>query len=133
MTNLFVLDDDPVFHRLIQLSVSRAKPFKGVYHHYDAVALLNYIRNNRHDAVNLPDVLFVDIKMPGLDGWGFLDALQNIYYTLNKKVQVYIVTVSVIKDDQTRAFTYPFVKDFIVKPITLTQLVHIANTAQLAG
>lgn len=133
MTNLFVLDDDPVFHRLIELSVSRSRPFKGVYHYYDATALLDYLRTNKHDHANLPDVLFVDIKMPGLDGWDFLDALQNIYYLLSKKIQVYIVTVSVIKNDHVRAFTYPFVKDFIVKPITLPQLINIAKEAQPAN
>ena len=130
MANLFVLDDDPVFHRLIELSLSRSKPFKGVYHYYEAQTLLNYIAVNKDDHSNLPDVILVDIKMPSLDGWAFMDALQHIHLSLSKSILVYVVTVSVIKDDKIRAFTYPFVKDFIVKPIVTLQLTEIARSFQ---
>ena len=130
MINLFILDDDPVFHRLIELSLSRSSPFKGVYHYYEAQTLLNYIVTNKDDHSNLPDVILVDIKMPLLDGWGFMDALQRVHRMLSKSIWVYVVTVSVIKDDKIRAFSYPFVKDFIVKPIVTLQLTEIARSFQ---
>jgi len=127
---LFVLDDDAVFHRIIELSLARSRPFKSVYHHYEAKYLINYIRANSEDHSNLPDIIFVDIRMPVLDGWGFMDALQKIYPVLCKKITVYIVTVSVIKNDRIRAFKYPFVKDFITKPITTERLISIAKEMQ---
>ncbi len=127
MGSLFVLDDDAVFHRLMELSLARSRPFKGLYHHYDGKALIKYIWDNRNDMSNLPDVIFVDIKMPILDGWGFLDILQKIYPELCKKISIYVVTVSVIKNDMIRAATYPFVEEFISKPVALNKLESIAQ------
>jgi len=127
MGSLFVLDDDSVFHRIIELSLSKSRPFKSIYHHYDGKALINYIWANRNDKANLPDVIFVDIKMPVLDGWGFMDTLQKIIPELCKKITIYVVTVSVIKDDMIRAATYPFVEEFISKPVTPSKLVAIAE------
>ncbi|MDB5116997.1 MAG: response regulator [Mucilaginibacter sp.] len=127
MSILFVLDDDPVFHRLIELSLARSRPFKSVYHHYEAKPLINYLWANRDDRSNLPDIIFVDIKMPVIDGWDFMDALQKIFPTLCKKITVYVVSVSVIKSDMTRAAKYPFVREFISKPISTGKLMDIAQ------
>jgi len=128
MSNLFVLDDDAMFHRLIEFSVHKARPFKGVYHYYNANALISYLWENRDDRSNLPDIILVDINMPEVDGWQFLDNLQTMSASLCKKIQVYIVTVSVIKDDRQKATNYPIVKDFIVKPISTKWLISISQS-----
>jgi CheY-like chemotaxis protein len=126
MGTLFVLDDDQLFHRLIELSLSKSKPFNKVYHHYDAKELVRYLWEHRNDKANLPDIIFVDIKMPGFDGWEFLNALQNIFPTLSKKITIYVISVSVIKTDKIRAENYPIVEEFICKPISVDKLKAIA-------
>lgn len=130
MGTLFVLDDDTVFHRLVELTAVKTRPFKGVYHYYDAQSLLQYLYTHRNDHANLPDVIFVDLKMPGIDGWQFLDALQAFSAEVCKPVAVYIVTVSVIKDDMARAKTYRLVKDFIVKPISINWLTSVGQSVR---
>jgi CheY-like chemotaxis protein len=126
MSVLFVLDDDPAFHRIIELSLSKSRPFRDVYHYYEAKPLINYLWANMNDRSNLPDIIFVDIRMPIADGWDFMDALQKIFPTLCKKITVYVVSVSVIKNDVIRAAQYPFVQEFISKPITTSKLASIA-------
>jgi CheY-like chemotaxis protein len=127
MGNLFVLDDDAVFHRLIEFSTNKHKPFKGVYHYYSAQALISYVWENRCDSSNLPDIILVDLNLPEFDGWQFLDTLQTISVSLCKAIQVYIVTVSVIKNDRQRANNYPIVKDFLVKPVSTKWLIAISE------
>jgi CheY-like chemotaxis protein len=128
MSTLFVLDDDPLFHRLITLAHAKSNPYRYIHQYYEVKPLINYIWNNRGDHANLPDVLFVDINIPIVDGWDFLDALCKIYPILCKKITVYVITVSVRKEDKIRVATnYPFVKEYIIKPITTDKLRAIAN------
>ncbi len=130
MGNLFVLDDDAIFHRLVEFSIHKSRPFKGVYHYYDAQTLISYVWDNRDDRSNLPDIILVDLNMPQVDGWQFLDTLQTISASLCKTIQVYIVTVSVIKDDRQKAALYPIVKDFIIKPISTKWLVSLSQSLE---
>ena len=130
MGNLFVLDDDAVFHRLVELTAVKTRPFKGVYHYYDAKSLLQYLHTHRNDHANLPDVIFVDLNMPDIDGWQFLDALHNFSAEFAKPIAIYVVTVSVIKDDMARAQTYRMVKDFIVKPISINWLSSVGQSVK---
>ena len=130
MGNLFVLDDDAVFHRLVELTAVKTRPFKGIYHYYDARSLLQYLYTHRNDRSNLPDVLFVDLNMPDVNGWRFLDALHDFSSEFCKPIAVYIVTVSVIKDDMARAHIYKMVKEFVVKPISINWLTSVGKTVK---
>jgi CheY-like chemotaxis protein len=130
MGTLFVLDDDSVFHRIIEFAHSKSSPYKNIYHYYEAKHLINYIWTHRNDNANLPDVIFVDINMPIIDGWAFLDAYDRIYPTLCKKATVYITTVSVMAKDKAKAVSYPFVEEYIVKPITTNKLKAIGQTME---
>lgn len=60
-----------------------------------------------------PDVIFLDLNMPELDGWGFLDKMQE--QMLGYKV--YILTSSTSDLDRQRSKVYPNVAGFLVKPI----------------
>lgn len=69
----------------------------------------------------LPDILFLDIHMPLMDGWEFLDLLKSEYPDLEKKLLVYIITSSA-KITTNDLKKYPVVKDVIKKPVSIEQL-----------
>lgn len=127
MSTLFVLDDDPLFHRIIELAHAKSSLYRHISHHYEVKPLINYLWNNRQDRSNLPDVLFVDLNIPVVDGWEFLDELDKIYSKLCKNIMVYVISVSVRKEDQIRATQYPCVQEFIIKPVNMDKLRAIAK------
>jgi CheY-like chemotaxis protein len=132
MSTLFILDDDSVFHRLIELAHARSNPYRHIQHHYEAKPLINYLWNNRHDSSNLPDVIFVDINMPITDGWTFLDDLNSMHTKLCKNITVYVISVSVRKEDKIRATNYACVQEYIVKPVNTEKLKAIASLAKVS-
>ena len=62
-------------------------------------------------------LVFLDLNMPLLDGWGFLDVFKEM--KLNFMVHLYIVSASINPDDKTRAASYPQVNGYIQKHLTV--------------
>ncbi len=72
---------------------------------------------------NVPDVILLDLNMPIMDGWQFLDEFIKI--KTNKKILIYIVSSSIDPADTEKAKKYESVSNFIVKPITVDNLKNI--------
>ncbi|MEQ8534886.1 MAG: response regulator, partial [Imperialibacter sp.] len=70
----------------------------------------------------LPDVILLDINMPVMDGWQFLDEFVKIKPLIKKKITIYMVSSSIDEADLERAKTYEEVSDFIVKPVKAEDL-----------
>jgi|SRR6185437_393547 len=131
MATLFVADDDIIYQRIIKMTLNKYPVFKHVHYFNDGRSLILYLIENKNDSSNLPDVIFLDIHMPELDGWGVLDAMQNLYSTFCKKIDVYAVTVSMMERDRQRALRYDFVKEFISKPISRDTIVAISEEVRV--
>ena len=69
---------------------------------------------------DLPDVILLDLNMPIMDGWQFLDELVKIPAT--KKIPIYIVSSSVDNRDINKAKTYDIVNNYLVKPFSITKV-----------
>lgn len=123
--SLFVLDDDAIFHRIMALA-NKSNSFR-ISHHYEVKSLLIYLWNHRDDYEGLPDVVFADLTLPLYDGWYFLNGYKTIRSWLCKDISVYVVSASISKVDTERVATYPFVKQYITKPVPMDKLREIAE------
>jgi CheY-like chemotaxis protein len=110
--NVMLIDDDEMTNMIHSVIMSRmgasmeASPFT------QAQVALTYLESHPE---KWPDVIFLDINMPVMDGWGFLDAYQNIGCT----AKLFMLTSSIDPRDVTRALSYPEVEDFVSKPLTI--------------
>lgn len=79
-----------------------------------------------------PEIIFLDLNMPVMDGWEFLDEFMKINPV--KEILIYILTSSVDPEDTIKAKKYEMVSGYIVKPITEVQLKTIlTETKSSAG
>lgn len=67
-----------------------------------------------------PDVILLDLNMPIMDGWQFLDELAKI--PAAKTIPIYIVSSSVDSRDIKKAETYKMVNKYIVKPFSISKI-----------
>jgi CheY-like chemotaxis protein len=77
----------------------------------------------------LPVVIFLDINMPELNGWEFLDILQQLY--ADHRIDVVMITSSVCDSDKKKARSYPSVIDFIIKPFRMDSLEKVKDIIKL--
>ena len=69
-----------------------------------------------------PDLLFLDINMPVMDGWQFLDEYSNLPVNRRATVTVAMLTSSVGDSDYSRAYSYPAVDAHEAKPLSKDKL-----------
>ena len=117
-----IIDDDPIFVFGAQRLMKMSNFCKGFLIFHDGEQALNHLAPVLRGTVKsaIPDVILLDINMPILDGWQFLDAIINIEVV--KKITIFIVTSSIDPRDKEKAKSYASVKNFVVKPITQDKL-----------
>lgn len=118
MSKVFIIDDDPIHQRIAQIMIGKHEIFTEFTSFTEAELALDYIRLNLSSAENLPDVILLDLNMPVVDGWDFLEAFQKFENNLTKSIRIFIVTSSVDEKDKLRSQAFSFVKGFISKPLS---------------
>lgn len=74
---------------------------------------------------NVPDIILLDINMPIMDGWQFLDEFEKLNYNTTK---IFMVSSSIDPIDINRAKKYNTVVDYILKPISIDKIKKISKT-----
>nr|WP_172336129.1 response regulator [Mucilaginibacter sp. SG564] len=76
----------------------------------------------RKDPEKMPDYILLDINMPIMNGWEFLDEYKRLNIDPQGKSKIYIISSSVFSNDINKAKSYPLVKDFISKPLNVEKI-----------
>jgi CheY-like chemotaxis protein len=74
------------------------------------------------DPDRLPDYILLDINMPIMNGWEFLDEYKRLNIDPLGKCKIYIISSSVFSNDINKARSYPLVKDFVSKPLNVEKI-----------
>ena len=117
MSKLVLIDDEAIFHKIVQMTIRNSELSKDATYTFDGEFVLDYLEEKKLDSQSLPDYIFVDLYMPMFDGWDFLNRFESMYKSFKKNIKVYIVTSSINPSDIDRSKHYPFVTTFISKPI----------------
>jgi CheY-like chemotaxis protein len=117
-----IIDDDPIYvfgaKRTMELT-KFCKSYLIFQNGEDALDKLSALI--LHDELNkLPDVILLDLNMPIMDGWEFLEEFTRI--PCKKAVTIYIVSSSIDPADVERAKKYSSVSNYLIKPITMDSL-----------
>ena len=83
----------------------------------DGKQAADYFDANAENESALPDIIFLDLNMPIMDGWEFLDIWSSLQTRLKKKVPLYVHSSSISQKDIQQAKEQVLVVDFIEKPM----------------
>ena len=114
--SIILIDDDEISNFLCEETIMGSNIAESVVSYVNANDALEFLNNVNQD--NLPDIIFLDINMPGMDGWEFLSDLENIGETAQKQIKVIILSSSHFHIDIERSKNFESVAEYVSKPLT---------------
>lgn len=121
------IDDDPITLMLCEKVIIKAQFSKTVDKVLNGEQALAYFKNLKENNLNFPDIVFLDLNMPVMDGWEFLDLISGdeCCRVLFKDIKIIILSSTVDPNDIKKAEKYTEVYSFLSKPITTGMLNQI--------
>ena len=121
---IMAVDDDPITLMLFKKATQKASFAKEIINTMngeEAIAFINSITSQDKK----PQLIFLDLNMPVMGGWEFLDLFNDSNYYLSNNTKVIILTSTIDPDDIKKSKTYSNVIDFLSKPITVEMLNYL--------
>jgi len=112
-----IIDDDAIYQFTITRTLEIQNAAEKVITFSDGETAFQFILDHVGKPCELPDVIFLDINMPIMDGWQFLDAYNKIKATIDKNITIYLVTSSIDPADVDRAKGMNSITKYLTKPI----------------
>jgi len=125
MKKVYLIDDDDIFVFLTKKTILKVSSDIDVEVFSDGLQAITHIKEVAANPEELPDIIFLDLNMPVMDGWEFLAEYQDIYTSLARKNELYIVSSSISPHEMERSRNISSVSEFIIKPLVKEKFLEI--------
>lgn len=125
--SVLIIDNDPIYRTISQKIIEKLDLAETIFvekNGYTAIQFLSQVIENNSE---LPKIIFLDIEMPVMNGWEFMDEYCKFEKSLLTEIEIYIVSSSISQVDKDKANTFSEIKGFISKPLTIETLKNILH------
>jgi CheY-like chemotaxis protein len=123
--SILLIDDDPIFVYLTRRIIASTNCPCAIDEFTDGELALDFLSKMSGQTELLPDVIFLDLSMPVMDGWEFLKEYALLKPKIRKEISLYIVSSSISPQEVERSKSYTMVADFLIKPVERGKIVEI--------
>ncbi|MFL5729971.1 MAG: response regulator [Cytophagaceae bacterium] len=124
---VMLVDDNEIDNLINQKMIEASNICEHIFIHSGAKSAIEFLKNIEKLAkgpvdLYLPEIIFLDIDMPLMDGFQFLDEFERLSESIKKQCKVVMLTSSLNPQDMNRAKKNQFVLKYINKPLTQENL-----------
>jgi len=123
-----LIEDDHAFVYLAKIIMHGVDDSVEITTFPDGAPAFDFFQNNKSSAEILPDLILLDLNMPKMDGWQFLDAYEKITGEMRKTIPIYILSSSISEKDILKAKANLLVTDFLTKPLEKDKFAEILGS-----
>lgn len=127
LKTILLVDDDEASNFLHSIFINKLDLDINLNSALNGQEALDFILGKGQEELQLPCMIMLDLRMPVMDGWQFMDAYEeHVPKKLKDQITIVLVTISDNQEDKDRAVTNPYIADFSQKPLsddTFKQLI----------
>jgi CheY-like chemotaxis protein len=124
---IWIIDDDPIYQIIMKKIIVKSEIFSSNFSFPDGKEAIDSLKKIILKNEKFPDIILLDIEMPILDGWGFMEEFALLKPQINAEIKIYISSSSIAIEDKERAQNNPGILGYMSKPVTLDNLIKIAS------
>ena len=125
MKSILLIDDEDINLFILQNLLRLSKIDANIVFFNTSQKGINYLENLVEKGAEFPDLILLDIEMPVMNGWDFLEVYKKFQKSFTYASKVIIFTTSIVEQDMAKAKSYEEVEDFVNKPMTIELLKSI--------
>jgi len=118
MNNYLLVEDDQIFLFLHEHMIKIADPSSTIMTMQSSVKAVEYLEELIKTGQEMPDCILVDLNMPEMNGFAFLEYCSQHMAGPMSNVHIYMVTSSLYESDREKALSFSFIKGFREKPLS---------------
>lgn len=123
---IYIIDDDPLSRLIVEKMMNRVDNNLTFVHCENGKIGLERLKANQEEFSDC--IVLLDLNMPVLDGWGFLDGIISELLKDDQSISLYILTSSTDKGDIEKAKQYSIVKNLYHKALSINDITEILNS-----
>lgn len=123
--NVMIVDDNEIDLIVGKRVIEKFSFARNVILVESAIKAMEYLEAHADEEDKLPDLIFLDINMPEMNGFEFLDAYAGLAEKMKRKCIIMMLTTSAHPDDRERAAKSPYVYDYMNKPLSGDKLKQV--------
>lgn len=127
VNTILFIDDDKVTNFYNKKIVNKYKKVENVISVDSGKSALEYLLSTETKNTIIPDLIFLDINMPGMSGWEFIEEYKKIDRKITKGIKMILLTTSSNNEDYERSKQIEIVDGFINKPLSVNLLEEIVE------
>ncbi len=133
-SQFILIDDDPMNNLICKLTIEMTLGQSEVKAFVNPENGLEYIQSEfSNPEIDISALLLLDINMPIMSGWEFLEMFDNLSFEIKDRIKICILSSSIDERDKERSYANKNVLEFLVKPLTDKDIQRITTVELKKG
>ncbi len=130
LNKIFIVDDDPTCVYLIKRTIKSTNLPTQIEEFADGLEAIDHLKEIVNQPLLLPDIILLDLSMPVLDGWAFIQEYAVLLPEIKKDIPVFIVSSTISPIDIERAKQNSIISDLFIKPLSKEKVIELLTNLE---
>jgi CheY-like chemotaxis protein len=123
LKTICIINDDDIFTFILKKSINKLSVCENILTYSNGELALQGLTNQVESGLLLPEIILLDINMPIMNGWDFLNEFSAI--NTNKKVDIYLISAHISSNDSLKAKNHPEITGILEDPAESETIMRI--------